>query len=63
MAWLTGALEIIKAIPTVVTVIKYVWDAYLEMKDTLERRKKDEEMKKALADGDHKKVEELLGKK
>lgn len=63
MAWLSGVLDIIKAIPTLVTVIKSIWDAYNEMKAQIERNRLNAEMKAALEAGDKKKVEELFGNK
>lgn len=63
MGWLSGALTIIKAIPDLITVAKLAIQAYLELKEQLERAKKNREMQEALDAGDRKKVEELFGKK
>ena len=63
MAWLAGAWTVIKALPELISVAKLAIQAYLDIKAELERRKRDEEARKAIAENDKKKMEELLGKK
>lgn len=63
MAWLVGAWKIVKEIPTMLTIAKAIFDAYIELKRKIEQNKKNEEADKAIAENDKKKMEELLGKK
>lgn len=63
MAWLIGAWKIVKEIPTMLTIAKAIFDAYVELKKRIEQNKKNDEADKAIAENDKKKMEELLGKK
>lgn len=50
-------LEVLKAIPQVLKLIKTMWDSLQEWREN----KLIEETKKAVVDGDNKKVEENIG--
>lgn len=59
MAWLSGAWKVIKNIPTLISIAKTVYDAYLEF----ERKRKSREMEKALEkvnSGDQRDLERFL---
>jgi hypothetical protein len=61
MSWLSGAWTLIKNIPTLLSIAKAVYDAYLEF----ERKRKQKQMEDALAkvdQGDQRDLERLLRK-
>ena len=62
MAWLQGAWNVIKSIPTLISIAKTVYDAYLEF----ERKRKIREMEKALekvTNGDQRDLERIIRRK
>jgi hypothetical protein len=61
MSWLSGAWKIVKSIPTLLSIAKAIYDAYLEF----ERKRKQKQMEDALAkvdQGDQRDLERLLRK-
>ena len=59
MAWLKGSWELIKNIPTLISIARAVYDAYLEFK----RKQRILEMEKALekaTKGDQRDLERML---
>jgi uncharacterized protein HemY len=61
MSWLSGVWKIVKSIPTLLSIAKAIYDAYLEF----ERKRKQKQMEDALAkvdQGDQRDLERLLRK-